>query len=249
VIRFFARVGFAVVCLLCLVGIASVVYRFVNTVEYLADPAAFGEFGEDPPGAAGFEARYYAHPYLTLVHVATGFLFMTLGPLQFLASIRNRFLAFHRWSGRVFLAASLAGAISALAFVWTLPVFGSFSTQVGVVCAATYFLVALVQGYRRIRRREIAQHREWMIRLFAVGLGISTFRVLIPVLMMPPFGATFPDAWDTVVWLGFLINAAVAEVWINVTRKRPEVRGHLAAMEINPAARRPARPAEAPLAR
>jgi hypothetical protein len=59
-----------------------------------------------------------------------------------------------------------------------------------------------------------------MIRTFAIGLGISTFRVLLPVLMA--FGATFPEAWETVVWLGFLTNAVVAEVWINVTRRQPQ---------------------------
>jgi uncharacterized membrane protein len=244
----FSRLGFVVVILLALVGLSSVANRFVNTVHYLADPASFTNFGEEPPGAAGFEARYYAHPYLTLVHVVTGFLFMTLGPLQFVAAIRNRWLRFHRWSGRVVLVASLVGVISALAFVPILPVYGSFATRVGVVCAGAYFSVALLQGYRHIRRRQIAEHREWMIRMFAVGLGISTFRVLIPIFMMPPFGATFNEAWDTVVWLGFGINALVAEVWINVTRRRPGVHRHAPAIEIDPAARRPARPVETPLA-
>ncbi len=44
-----------------------------------------------------------------------------------------------------------------------------------------------------------------------------------------PLGATFPEAWDTVVWLGFGINLVVAEIWINVTRPGPIARGHVPA--------------------
>jgi hypothetical protein len=113
-----------------------------------------------------------------------------------------------------------------VAFVAVLPVWGSFASSVGVLVASAGFAVALVQGYRHIRRREIAQHREWMIRLFAIGLGISTFRVLLPLMML--LGATFTEAWDTVVWLGFVVNAVVAELWINVTRA-PAVRRHVPA--------------------
>lgn len=219
-IDFLSRAGFVVVLLLSAVGILSSVTRFNGTLGYLADPATF-DAQQMPELMREFNARYYASPYLTLVHVTTGFVFMVLGPVQFLASIRNRFLSFHRWSGRVFLLASLVGVISALTFVPMLPVFGSFSTRVGVVFAAAVFMVSLVMGFVRIRQRQIAKHREWMIRLFAIGLGISTFRVLLPLLMMPPLSATFPEAWDTVVWLGFAINMLVAEVWINLTRPKP----------------------------
>src|SRR5262249_55791998 len=103
-----------------------------------------------------------------------------------------------------------------------LPVFGSFSTKVGVVVAGVAFLICLVQGYVCIRRREIALHREWMIRTFAIGLGLSSFRVLIPLLMIPPLNATFTEAWDPVVGLAFVMNAVVAEAWINAPRRRPQ---------------------------
>jgi hypothetical protein len=100
-----------------------------------------------------------------------------------------------------------------------LPIFGTFTSKVAAVFGGALFLICIVKGYWHIRRFEIAQHREWMMRAFAIGLGISTFRVLIPLLMMPPLNATFPEAWDTVTWLGFVLNAAVADVWINVTRR------------------------------
>ena len=210
-----ARVGFGLVVLLALVGLFSVVRRFILTVRYLENPAV--AVVPDPIGLR-FNARYYEHPYLTLVHLVAGFLFMTLGPLQFVAAIRNRWLRFHRWCGRIFIVASLVGVFSAFVFVPVLPIFGTFTSRVAASFGGGLFLICLVKGYVHILRREIPQHREWMIRAFAIGLGISTFRVLIPLLMMPPLRATFPEAWDTVTWLGFTLNAVIAEAWINVTR-------------------------------
>ncbi len=219
-IKLFGNLGFAVAILLCLVGLASALARVATTIEFLVDPSYVIDTSQEPPGAVGFQVRYYEHPYLTLVHSAVGILFMLLGPVQFMPSVRNRFLRFHRWSGRVFMLASLVAAVSALLFVGRLPVFGSLSTSVGVVFAGSLFLVCLVQGYRTARRRQFLVHREWMIRTFAIGLGISMFRVLVPVLMMPPLRATFPEAWDTSVWLAFAINTLTAEVWINLTRTK-----------------------------
>jgi len=50
-----------------------------------------------------FEGRYVEHPWMTLLHIHSvpGFLFMTLGPLQFMSSIRKRWIHLHRMSGRI----------------------------------------------------------------------------------------------------------------------------------------------------
>jgi uncharacterized membrane protein len=214
------RIGYCCVLLLCFVGSASAVTRILRTTEYLADPAGY-VIPDAPPGADGFEERYFALPYFSITHSVTGLIFMVLGPIQFLPAVRNRWIRFHRWSGRIWMVAALVGVVTALIFVQRLPVFGDLSTNVAIVFAGSLFVIALVQGYRTIRRREIAKHREWMIRCFAIGLGISTFRVLIPLLMLPPIEASFSEAWETVAWLGFAINIVAAETWINLTRKQP----------------------------
>jgi hypothetical protein len=84
------RIGFVIVILLALVGIMSAVGRFAATVGYLADPTSIRTPSADAPAGPNFDNRYYAHPYWTLSHVTAGFLFMTLGPLQFVAAVRNR---------------------------------------------------------------------------------------------------------------------------------------------------------------
>jgi hypothetical protein len=78
-----------------------------------------------------------------------------------------------------------------------------------------------VQAVRHIKARRIRQHREWMIRGYALGLGIATFRVLLVILRLS--GVPFVEAWDTVMSLSFTINVLVAEWWINVTRHPEKV--------------------------
>lgn len=217
-ITYLGRLGYVAVILLSLVGLESVGRRSFLTLWSLADP----EFRESEaaqlvPG--NFDTRYYDHPYLTLAHAAAGALFMILGPLQFMPAIRNRFWSFHRWSGRVFIVASFVSVITALALVGALPIFGTFTARIAAIVGGSLFLFVLMNACLTIWRRDFVAHREWMIRTFAIGLGISTFRVLIPPLMI--VGASFPEAWDAVVWLGFIVNGVLAEIWINLTRSRP----------------------------
>ena len=99
--------------------------------------------------------------------------------------------------------------------------FGSFTATVAIVFFGSLFLFSILRAYVLIRRRQVALHREWMIRGFALGPGISTFRVFQGIFMGLA-GASFLEAWDTVVWFGFALNLVVAETWINRTRQ-PDV--------------------------
>jgi len=212
-LKILGRIGFGLVMLLSLVAMASVLARGFSTYQVIVhDAAAAGG------GPHQFEERYAASPWLTLAHVLAGFLFIVTGPLQFLPAIRNRWRGFHRFCGKVFMAAGVVGACTALAFLRYLPVYGTFTAKVAVVFGAMLFLFSIVMAYVAIRQRRIQQHREWMIRAYALGLGIATFRVFLPIFMSPPFSAPFAEAWDTVTWFGFALNLTIAEAWINLTR-------------------------------
>lgn len=169
------------------------------------------------PGPESFESLYVRHPVLTVAHVAPGILFTILGPLQFVPAMRRRWLTFHRWSGRIFLASSGLIAYSALRLVFTRSFGGPLETSATVVFTGV-FVFSLGMAFRHVLRREIASHREWMIRGFAVGLGIATIRpvVVVPSLvtgvdeLAPLLGPAF--------WIAFSLHLTVAETWIRWTR-------------------------------
>jgi uncharacterized membrane protein len=95
---------------------------------------------------------------------------------------------------------------------------GGFNEAAGVLLFAVYFLTALNRAWRHAVRRRITLHREWMIRVFAVGLAVATIRPIIALFFA--FSRLSPHVFfGTAFWIGFVLHAMVAEVWINSTRK------------------------------
>lgn len=173
----------------------------------------------EPSELDAFGVRYLAHPGVALLHVLPGILYVGLGPLQFVARLRARALAVHRWTGRVLVAAGILTGVFALAAAFRLPAYGGALTQAATVVFGAIFLYSLARGFVHARRREIAAHREWMLRAFALGLGVATIRVVI-VLLQSLAGLAFEDVFGASFWVGLGANLAVAEAWIRHTRAR-----------------------------
>lgn len=84
------------------------------------------------------------------------------------------------------------------------------------------FLVALAKGLLHIRAGRRARHREWMIRAFAIGLGIATMRLIfIPALIIVgnPTHQQIVTLSIASFALAFSLHAGLAELWIHSTRK------------------------------
>src|SRR5688572_29882923 len=126
------------------------------------------------------EVHFNGRPLLTIVHVVGGSVFLSLGLLQFSPRIRRN-LRFHRRSGYFLVVlAVLAGATG----VW-LGVVAPFSSaeRVPSAAAGAIFLIAPGIAIAAIRRGDVARHRDWMIRFFAVGIGIVVIRLVLPGLI------------------------------------------------------------------
>ena len=197
--------------ILAFIGLAAAVHRIV-ALE-LPD-----RFARSNSPAAVTDVGFAHHKVLTFVHILPGMMFMVLGPLQLSRTIRNKHLKFHRWSGRVFLVCSLIIAVSAFTMSFRMAIGGANETA-ATVLFDLLFVFCLTSAFIHIQRKEVALHREWMIRGFAIGLGVATVR--------PIMGAFFAarrlaphEFFGTAFWLGFTINLIAAEAWINYTRGR-----------------------------
>jgi uncharacterized membrane protein len=168
------------------------------------------------PRFGAFDKGISLHPVLIFTHIIPGALFMILAPLQFIPKIRSRYLWFHKWSGRILVVLGLIIGISALIMSFKSAIGGANETAATSVFAVL-FLVALGKGFYHIRRREIALHREWMIRMFAIGLAIATVRPIVGMFFA--FSTLSPhEFFGIAFWLGFTIQLLFAEIWINYTR-------------------------------
>ena len=165
-------------------------------------------------------AKYRASPGATLLHVLPGIVVLALGLTQFSGAIRSRHPRFHRVSGRIVLIAALAGVLSGLFFGVTMPYGGMYETTATVAFGA-FMIYAGARAYAAIRRRDIATHREWMIRMFAVAIAIAVMRVLgaIWVSIAPAPEVATARAFGLNLWVGWILTLAVAELRIRATRR------------------------------
>jgi uncharacterized membrane protein len=168
---------------------------------------------------AELDDLFRRHPILTLVHIVPGMLFMILGPLQFSSTIRARHLGWHRSSGRVFVVCGLVIGISALAMSFGMPSIGGVNQAAATTLFGSFFLFALSRAFWHIRRRDIALHREWMIRAFSIGLAVATIRPIVGVFFAtsPLTGLTPREFFGIAFWIGFVLHLIAAEAWIRAT--------------------------------
>jgi uncharacterized membrane protein len=170
--------------------------------------------------ARRFQATYTAHPAAILLHVVPGTLFMLLAPFQLVAGIRSRYTRWHRWSGRILLLSGALIGSSALFFAWLAPHAGWPETLI-ITIVGGLFLVSGAMAWAAIRRRDVARHREWMIRFLALGLAISTVRLVSsPIVLLLPT-ITFESGFVLALVLGWTITFACAEWWIRRGRESP----------------------------
>jgi hypothetical protein len=86
---------------------------------------------------------------------------------------------------------------------------------------------SLVLGFRAIRRRDFVTHRTWMLRGYAIGIGVGT-QVITLGLGTLLLGALGQVEKGLLMGAGWLINLAIAE-W--VIRTRPTFRSPTPAVE------------------
>jgi uncharacterized membrane protein len=167
--------------------------------------------------AAALDTGFAEHVFLTMVHIIPGALFLLLAPLQFVPSIRTKHLRLHRWLGRILVVSGLIIGITALVMSYAMNIGGTNETA-ATTLFGILFLFCLIKAYRHIRRKEVAQHREWMIRTFGIGLGVATTRPIVGIFFA--FRKLTPhEFFGIAFWLGFTITFFAAEVWIDYTRQ------------------------------
>jgi uncharacterized membrane protein len=164
-------------------------------------------------------ARFFASPVPVVVHIVSVSVYCILGALQFVTGFRRRRGGWHRAAGRLLVPCGLGAALSGLWMTLFYPrpddvgdLLSGFRLVFGCAMA-----LSIVLGFAAIRRRDLARHRAWMIRGYAIGLGAGT-QVLTHVPWILAVGEPGKLSKALLMLAGWVINIAVAE-WI--IRRRP----------------------------
>lgn len=158
---------------------------------------------------------FVAHPVALYTHVFASVVALVLGPLQFSTRLRRRHLELHRRLGSAALLAVFVGGLAGLYLARF--AFGGLPGRLGFATLAVLWLVTAVMGIVTIARRDVAGHRRWLVRNFALTLAAVTLRLYIPLSFVA--GLDFARAYPVIAWLCWVPNLAVAE-WRFVRPRR-----------------------------
>lgn len=166
-----------------------------------------------------------------VIHIFTGSVMLGAAVLQLWPWLRAHHPRVHRWSGRVYVATALVTGVAALV-VAQFPSAG-LGQQTANTLLGVLFLACTLLGFRAVRQRRFADHREWMVRSTALAFSIVANRFWIPVLLAvfvpesltdPNMGVDDPAVKDVAItsaWVSWVGNLLFAEWWLHRTpRKR-----------------------------
>ena len=161
-------------------------------------------------------ARFVAAPLPVIVHVLSASLFSILGALQFSTELRQRTPQWHRVSGRI---VGVSGVFAALSGLWMTVVYpippelqGSLLCVVRVLVSLG-MLFSIFLSISAAMQRNIAAHRAWIIRAYALGQGAGMqVVVLLPWMLL--LGKPSALQRDVLMSMAWTINLVVAELAI-----------------------------------
>src|ERR1035437_6683512 len=126
----------------------------------------------DYPMYHAYRLQVIADRHLLIPHTLCGVIALLAGPIQFSSRLRQRHLKFHRVLGRIYVACVFIGALTGIALASGRPGMPGTCMQAAawIVCTTAAFITA--------RNRQIAQHRQWMVRSYAVTFTFVSSRAL-----------------------------------------------------------------------
>jgi uncharacterized membrane protein len=120
-------------------------------------------------------------PWLIFPHAICGIIALLSGPLQFSSRIRSRHPKFHRVLGRVYVASVLIAAPLAVVMSNHRHDPKAIHFVAANVVQAGTWLLATVAAFLTARNGYFQQHREWMVRSYALTFTFVGTRVLQPI--------------------------------------------------------------------
>ncbi|WP_353228766.1 DUF2306 domain-containing protein [Novosphingobium sp.] len=157
-------------------------------------------------------ARFFANPLPVQLHIISASLFCVVGAFQFWPGFSRRFVRWHRMAGRLLAPADIVAGLSGL---W-MNQFYPYGPHDGVLLYffrllfGSAMVLATLLGVAAILRHDVARHRAWMIRAYAIGLGAGTQAATqLPWILLIGVPGTLPRA--LLMGAGWVLNLAIAE--------------------------------------
>ncbi|WP_417372249.1 DUF2306 domain-containing protein [Gelidibacter japonicus] len=158
------KILFGIILLWVLVLTLSSYYYFDDIEKYIFyNPEEIGD-------------RKLPYKWWLIGHFAAASCTLFLGPLQFIPYIRNRFIKFHRFSGKLYIIGSLISAVTVFVLLGTTYSLPGAIPSLGFL--AIIWIFTTLMAYFSIRKRNIKLHKQFMIRSYVCGFAFVFIRLL-----------------------------------------------------------------------
>ncbi|MEV7010016.1 DUF2306 domain-containing protein [Streptosporangium sp. NPDC051022] len=211
------------------IALSAVAIAVLAPLPYLTDSLRGLAEGHDQI-AANYVPRPSWAQVAFYVHIGCGGLALLLSPAQFAARLRARAPRVHRVCGRVAMGCMVLAGSAGLVLA-PMNLAGAVGTA-GFGTLGALWIGFAVAAYRAIRRGDVASHRRWAVRAFALTYAAVMLRLWL-VLLVPLHevvagldeDAAFDRAYLIVPFLCWVPNLLVAEVMLRRRRSGRETHG------------------------
>jgi len=161
----------------------------------------------DYPMYHAYRLQVIADRQLLIPHTLAGTFALLAGPLQFSTRFRQRHLQLHRLLGRIYVVSVFVGSFTGIALAWGRPGLPGTSMQ------AVAWMVCTTAAFMTARNRQIAVHRQWMARSYAVTFTFVSSRVLN---LVPAYWSHLGDVLSAVGVIAFtLASLLIVDLGLN----------------------------------
>lgn len=179
------------------IGFYPAIYLFIDR--------SFGLLSTKSPellGNALWNIGFYAH-------IFPGGIAMLTGWSQFIPTLRNRYPAWHRGLGKIYVASVLVSGLAGFSI-------GFFATggpvaAAGFVSLAVIWLYTTMSAYNHIRKGQIQAHEKMMRYSYAACFAAVTLRIWFPLLFLAL--EDYMTAYRVAAWMCWVPNLMVVRWW------------------------------------
>ncbi len=183
----------------------------------------YGLYSPQQAGLVSIKLRqpdFHLEPwiYVLYAHIATGVLALVIGPFQlFLKPADPRRERRHRLFGYVYV---IAVTVSGIVNLYLAPfATGGWTTGLGFFLLDVLWVSTTWIALAKIVKNKVRDHKEWMLRSYALTFAAVSLRLWLPLLLFVYHG-NFVAAYQVVAWLCWTLNLLVIEGYIQLRRQK-----------------------------
>lgn len=201
-VNFFPAGGYSALLLIAYAFFCVLMVRISWQYRTLDPDVAFLRIKQDYTPYFTYRLAFFVHAFSAILALPAGF-------TQFSNQLRRRIPGLHRRAGQVYVWVILLLA-GPSGLVLAVVANGGWTSRLGFLLLSFGWWITTWLAWRYGLKRNWRLHRDWMIRSFALTLSAITLRAwkfgLVALFAPPPM-----DVYRWVAWLGWVVNALVAE--------------------------------------